>query len=79
MGFKKINEDISSDTVLAVLGLFRKRLPCSGNFWRYKRNYDMHQKKLQEDQKDSPPLSPSLVKRVASPKMSHIRSLSPYS
>ena len=40
--FKKINEDISSDTVLAVLNLFRERLPCSENFWRYKRNYDLH-------------------------------------
>ena len=42
--FKKINEDISSDTVLAVLNLFRERLPCSENFWRYKRNYDLHVK-----------------------------------
>jgi len=44
--FKKINEDISSDTVLAVLGLFRERLPCSENFWRYKRNYDLHMKSM---------------------------------
>ena len=43
-GFKKINEEISSDTVLAVLALFRERLPCSENFWRYKRNYDLHMK-----------------------------------
>ena len=43
--FRKMNEEISSDTVLAVLGLFRERLPCSENFWRYKRNYDLHAKK----------------------------------
>jgi Ca2+-binding EF-hand superfamily protein len=44
--FKKMNEDISSDTVLALLGLFRERLPCSENFWRYKRNYDLYLKML---------------------------------
>jgi hypothetical protein len=44
--FKRMNEDISSDTVLAVLGLFRERLPCSENFWRYKRNYDLHMKMM---------------------------------
>ena len=47
--FKKMNEDISSDTVLAVLGLFRERLPCSENFWRYKRNYDLHMKMMQQE------------------------------
>ena len=47
--FRKINEEISSDTVLAVLGLFRERLPCSENFWRYKRNYDLHVKILNEN------------------------------
>ena len=45
-----MNEEISSDTVLAVLGLFRERLPCSENFWRYKRNYDLHMKNLQLSQ-----------------------------
>jgi len=45
--FKKMNEEISSDTVLAVLGLFRERLPCSENFWRYKRNYDLHVKMIE--------------------------------
>jgi len=45
--FKKINEEISSDTVLSVLGLFRERLPCSENFWLYKRNYDLHMRIMQ--------------------------------
>ena len=47
--FKKMNEDVSSDTVLAVLGLFRERLPCSENFWRYRRNYDLHMKMMQQE------------------------------
>ena len=42
--FRKMNEEISSDTVLALLTLFRERLPSSENFWRYKRNYDLHMK-----------------------------------
>jgi hypothetical protein len=28
--------------VLAILSLFRERLPCSENYWRYKRNYEIH-------------------------------------
>lgn len=86
-GFRQINEDISSDTVLAVLGLFRERLPCSENFWRYKRNYDLHTKMM--NKKKSEQGSPvndsesvasgrSQMKRLASPKMRHVRALSPY-
>ena len=86
-----MNEDISSDTVLAVLGLFRERLPCSENFWRYKRNYDLHMKMMgqgNEEQQSMGPLSDngqsvmsqgSTMKRLASPKMRHVRVLSPYS
>ena len=87
--FRKINEEVSSDTVLAVLGLFRERLPCSENFWRYKRNYDLHVRSQErpnslgarEDTSmtgDSL-LSKSVTKRIASPKMRHVRALSPYS
>ena len=32
--------------VLSVLLLFRERLPCSENYWRYKRNYELHMKFL---------------------------------
>jgi hypothetical protein len=42
--FKKINEEIASDTLLSVLNLFREKLPCAENFWRYKRNYDLHRR-----------------------------------
>jgi len=42
--FQKINEEISSDMLLSVLNLFREKLPCSENFWRYKRNYELHMK-----------------------------------
>lgn len=40
--FQTINEEIASDMLLSVLNLFREKLPCSENFWRYKRNYEMH-------------------------------------
>ena len=40
--FMKMNEEISSDSLLSVLNLFREKLPCSENFWRYKRNYELH-------------------------------------
>ena len=39
--FSKINEEIASDMILSVLNLFREKLPCSENFWRYKRNYEL--------------------------------------
>ena len=42
--FKRINEEIASDTLLSVLNLLREKLPCSENFWRYKRNYDLHRR-----------------------------------
>jgi hypothetical protein len=97
--FKKMNEDISSDTVLALLGLFRERLPCSENFWRYKRNYDLYLKMLNQNRAGGAPdqnlaQNPSMkslnasesvmsagstMKRIASPKMRHVRALSPYS
>ena len=45
--FKEITESKTSDMVLAVLSLFRERLPCSENYWRYKRNYELHMKILE--------------------------------
>lgn len=41
--FSKINEEIASDMLLSVLNLFREKLPCSENFWRYKRNFELNQ------------------------------------
>ena len=83
-GFRNMNEELSSDTVLAVLGLFRERLPCSENFWRYKRNYDLHIKMVgsggnnAELDNQSQQSNGSTMKRIASPKMTHVRALSPY-
>jgi hypothetical protein len=37
-----MNEEVASDTLLSVINLFREKLPCSENFWRYKRNYELH-------------------------------------
>mmetsp|Transcript_10808 Transcript_10808/g.13583 ORF Transcript_10808/g.13583 Transcript_10808/m.13583 type:complete len:117 (-) Transcript_10808:1857-2207(-) len=38
--------------VLAVLSLLRDRLPCSENYWRYKRHYEMHMRILAGDQQN---------------------------
>ena len=40
--FQKINEEISSDMTLSILSLLRERLPCSENYWRYRRNFELH-------------------------------------
>lgn len=48
--FSKINEEIASDTLLSVLNLFRQKLPCSENFWRYKRNYELHMSGLEKEE-----------------------------
>lgn len=45
--FQHITENKTSDMVLSVLLLFRERLPCSENYWRYKRNYELHMNYLQ--------------------------------
>ena len=50
--FLKINEEIASDSLLSVLNIFREKLPCSENFWRYKRNYELHMQSQQEEKKD---------------------------
>jgi hypothetical protein len=39
--FVKITEEVSSDMVLAVLSILRERLPCSENYWRYRRNFEL--------------------------------------
>ena len=48
--FSLISEQKTSDMVLSVLSLLRERLPCSENYWRYKRNYEMHMRILAGDQ-----------------------------
>lgn len=40
--FTQITEEVSSDMALSVLSLMRERLPCSENYWRYRRNYMLH-------------------------------------
>ena len=45
--FCSISEQKTSDMVLAVLSMLRERLPCSENYWRYKRNYEMHMRILE--------------------------------
>ena len=58
--FMTITEEKTSDMVLAVLSLFRERLPCSENYWRYKRNYELHMKILAgESMKSRSPSPPN--------------------
>lgn len=45
--FQRINEEIASDMLLSVLNILREKLPCSENFWRYKRNYELHMQNSQ--------------------------------
>lgn len=60
--FSKINEEVASDTLLSVLNLFREKLPCSENFWRYKRNYELHMSSIDKEENK---LSPE--KKLGSP------------
>ena len=52
--FSSISEKQTSDMVLAVLSLLRERLPCSENYWRYKRNYEMHMRLMSNESQSSP-------------------------
>lgn len=47
--FMKITEEVSSDMVLSVLSILRERLPCSENYWRYRRNFELSIKNLALD------------------------------
>lgn len=79
--------------VLAVLSLLRERLPCSENYWRYKRHYEMHMRILAgdkaQDGSDSQMQGSVIdeecksdgsgaVKRLAKAHMSFVKPLSPY-
>jgi len=64
--FTNITETMTSDMVLAVLSLFREKLPCSENYWRYKRNYELHMKILQGEQRSSSPLPGDSLSKLAS-------------
>ena len=76
--------------VLAVLSLLRERLPCSENYWRYKRNYEMHMKIINGDQDGQGGGGSSIneevksstgggaVKKLAKAHMSFVMPLSPY-
>ena len=78
--FQKITEEIASDMLLSIINIFREKLPCSENFWRYKRNYELHMesqepasdqvKDGQEEKKLEQPSSPGLKKKLlASPQL----------
>jgi hypothetical protein len=43
--FIKITEEVSSDMALSVMSLLREKLPCSENYWRYRRNFELHLEK----------------------------------
>lgn len=91
--FSRISEERTSDMVLSVLNLLRERLPCSENYWRYKRNYEMHMKILAGEQRGQDSSNPSVasasvideesksdgaVKKLAKAHMSLVSSLNPY-
>ena len=56
--FITISEQKASDMVLSVLSLFRERLPCSENYWRYKHNYELHVKIMEGESMRSRSNSP---------------------
>ena len=39
--------------VLSVLSILRERLPCSENYWRYRRNYELSVSNQASDQRSS--------------------------
>lgn len=79
--FQHITEHITSDMVLSVLSLFRERLPCSENYWRYKRNFELHKKLV--DEQGNPQPGPEeenkeQPRQIAQSHLSFVRGLSPY-
>lgn len=76
--FKHITEHTTSDMVLAVLSIFRERLPCSENYWRYKCNYEIHMQinNKGEDEEQKEPMEKP--RQIAQSHMSFVRGLTPY-
>jgi hypothetical protein len=76
--FQKITEEKSSDMALSILSLLRERLPCSENYWRYRRNFELH-KELHSDQPQPRAASPNSEQKVlAQAHMSFVKNLSAY-
>ncbi len=77
--FTRINEEISSEMFISIITLLQSSLPCSENFYRYKKNYERYLNKEGpegEEKKTTPeePTSPG-SRKLASPKL--VKSLSP--
>lgn len=60
---------------LSVLSLLRERLPCSENYWRYRRNFELHKELHNEP---SSPNSDGNHKVIAQAHMSFVKNLSQY-
>lgn len=72
--FKQVIENLSSDMALSVLSLLRERLPCSENYWRYRRNFELTMD-INMDKIRSPKYQP---KQIGQAHMSFVKNLVQY-
>lgn len=61
--------------VLSVLSLLRERLPCSENYWRYRRNFELTMDIDQENTKSPNSVKP---KQIAQAHLSFVKNLMQY-
>jgi hypothetical protein len=67
--------------VLSVLSILRERLPCSENYWRYRRNFELSMSNQASDQRiiagnDKVESVDSKQKFMAGSQMSFVKNLS---
>ena len=73
--FQEINETISSDMLVTVLGLLRNKLPCSENFYHFQEDFFKNNKKEDTFSDFSSQASEVRTKSIPSPTV--LKSLSP--
>ena len=73
--FQEINETISSDMLVTVLGLLRDKLPCSENFYHFQEDFFKNNKKEDNFSDASSKVTEARVKSIPSPTV--LKSLSP--
>lgn len=73
--FQKVNEDITSDMLVTVLGLLKDRLPCSETFYNFQREYEQKHGINSDTSTEDSSKSLKKQKTIASPRI--LKSLSP--
>ena len=71
--FSRINHEVTSEMFLSIMILLQSQMPCSENFYRYKKNYEKYvgpqTPKSQENSPKGGKIESDKPKTIASPRL----------